>query len=506
MTNFQTICYFLLSLLVLCQAQSYYWQPIQNITDNLYDGIVPDITSAEYNGTHVIIWAHAGTLHQAISFDNGTTWYDRVLNVQNEPISLFGAFTNPTVKYAEDEWILIFTSTDIPYRSLTVSVKANPLFSAWEYIDHQERDFGAGSWDEVTEMDNSLVLGPDGLWLASSLDNNTLKIQHNWTSIADCSTGVFSQELISDGQVVYQTADGIYRVNASDCSSHELITSHSADFFIVEANDNYMMILETGEVYLSLNGIDWDQRTDVKPGAFAAKFLGDHGWMVLAENYTCITDNNGANWQYHLDNTPTSGVLTEQPQLSLIWMQPPYLQKTTREELIAPTTRVEINTTVIFVVDHNQTIEGDLQLDGSLVVNHNTLKIEGNLIMNVSSALSVEEGAIEIGGNLTANGRLNITAVQKNTTIITFNDIDGEFNEVEKLPCQTLEYARHALTVAFASDCNENVAQGEISKLHLWQIVTIAGGVSLAVLGAVVSVTVFRKQIFPFRDREYYDN
>jgi hypothetical protein len=80
----------LIFLFSLAIAQDSTWIATINITDNMSDGIKPDMAGSHINDTYLFIYNYASYLHQTESTDSGETWSSsNMVNIINKPPILY---------------------------------------------------------------------------------------------------------------------------------------------------------------------------------------------------------------------------------------------------------------------------------------------------------------------------------------------------------------------------------------------------------------------------------
>jgi len=492
---------------------NFYWHDRSNIVGDL--SYVLNATALKVDTNIYAVWKHYGLLTYGLSTDNGVTWNTDWLHVVNNTVLLDGAKISYHLEHDQstNSWLIIYSVSWSGALTYTVIARARADLLVWNFTRHFEHSYKL-AFEDFGKKINDISSDQMGHWLISWLDGSSLYTSYSsnsfdWDAPLNCSQDVLLHRVVPTDEnswlIVYQTSDGIYVANSSQCSIGVQISNQSTNFIVSSDDGVILVILSNGQTFLSNNqGVTWDETFSISQ-SHALVFVGNQTWMLLSEGYTSFSYDHGVSWIHHNDiNTPTTGVLLNDNRV--IYSTDNAVILSHWSEFFDCMNICVIEPTQVILINQPQKIQGNLTILGTLELENGTLTIDGDLILNETSiiTLSKESSRVDINGTFFPGGTLNITNIKDDREIFIYGKLaQTNFTAVHHLPCQHLEYATTSLRVAFDPSCSNDVTTEE--EIHTWMIVTIVGGSTIAVTAAVVGTIFFRKKLFPHRDHVYAD-
>lgn len=234
----------------------------------------------------------------------------------------------------------------------------------------------------------------------------------------------------------------------------------------------------------------------------------DNGWYFVIDNNIYLTYDR-ANYEYinTIDGDIKDIINMYDGRLMVITYKDGKLytniNNITSQEKNWPFYESKNNTNDISYVEGNLTFNGKINIIHNISVSINgNLDINTNLILNKTDTININ-GKLSVGGNLTI-----YTNSTKNIILFKFNETNNKtFDDVQvisdnKLCNEHLEYSKHTIILAF--DPLDKCEEDNLTSYII--IISVCLGIFVIFLvTSLVLVFKFREKIFPYRDKEYYD-
>jgi hypothetical protein len=351
-------------------------------------------------------------------------------------------------------------------------------------------------------------------WLASWVNNGDLWISYSggaddydWGLEQNCTKSVVHHQVaalrVNEWLIVYQTQDNneVYAmVTNGTCISSVLVgTGEFRLATLLEEDDLIMIITDNGNIYQSLNGIDWNFISVGPANCTGFIGLGNQTWLLTAQNQTWISADDGSTWTIQLDlNTPNPGIIFIRDRLiqAIHYFEGAlyrsYRNYTQPLNLMCDPHTCQLTDTFI---NQDLVYNGNLLVNGSLDIKNVSIVINGNLVLGDESKLRLML-PLNVTGTFAPGGQVNTTGIIVGSILVHYGEIDGTFDKTIMDTCTQLQYRKSNLQLITSPSC-----ANDTSELPLWVIIVcVVVGIILIICVGVIMFW-FKNKVFIFRRR-----